>query len=115
MINVIEINAICDELGTQPPKVVQYANCTAIIIRNGDGEKVLIVADEGMSRESVKHKIAAAFKVKAENLPSPDKVAEIYKSDEVDDKPALEPKKPEPITPAKDIREHQEAKKPHNK
>ena len=101
MINVIEINKICDELGTAPPKVVEYANCSAIIIRNGDGLKVLIVADEGMSRESVKHRIAAAFKVKAENLASEDKVAKLAD--------------PDPVTPAKEIREHQEAKKPHNK
>ena len=76
MISIIDINAICDELGTNPPKVVEYANCSAIIIRNGDGVKVLIVAEEGMSRESVKHRIAAAFKVKAENLASDGKLAD---------------------------------------
>ena len=153
MINVIEINKICDELGTAPPKVVEYANCSAIIIRNGDGLKVLIVADEGMSRESVKHRIAAAFKIKAENLPSADKVAEVLAVGETKAIPAVlirkstedevamamiaagkldvyeassnetenfnatlqGAKKPEPVTPAKEIRAHQEAKKPHNK
>ena len=101
MISIIDINAICDELGTNPPKVVEYANCSAIIIRNGDGVKVLIVAEEGMSRESVKHRIAAAFKIKPENIASADKVAKLIE--------------PEPATPAKEIRAHQEAKKPHNK
>ena len=182
MINIIDINAICDELGTAPPKVVAYANCTAIIIRNGDGEKVLIVADEGMSRESVKHRIAAAFKVKAENLPSDAKIEGVLSVGETKAIPAVlirestaeelethakashkhetthmlpaAPKpdpvgaplsdedaahvvevlkrglyedgsvpaqetpaifKPDPVTPAKEIRAHQEAKKPHNK
>ena len=126
MINVIEINAICDELGTAPPKVVEYANCSAIIILNGDGVKVLIVAEEGMSRESVKHRIAAAFKVKAENLASDGKLASVFAeplsdedaarvNDAVEAKVAEAKAKPEPITPAKEIRAHQEAKKPHNK
>ena len=101
MISIIDINAICDELGTNPPKVVEYANCSAIIIRNGDGVKVLIVAEEGMSRESVKHRIAAAFKVKAENIASADKVAKLIE--------------PDPVTPAKEIRAQQEAKKHPNK
>ena len=101
MIGIIDINVICDELGTNPPKVVEYANCSAIIIRNGDGVKVLIVAEEGMSRESVKHRIASAFKIKPENIASQDKVAKLAE--------------PDPVTPAKDIRAHQEAKKPHNK
>ena len=126
MIGIIDINAICDELGTNPPKVVEYANCSAIIIRNGDGVKVLIVAEEGMSRESVKHRIAAAFKVKAENLASDGKLAAVFAeplsdedaarvNDAVEAKVAESKAKPEPITPAKEIRAHQEAKKPHNK
>ena len=126
MIGIIDINAICDELGTNPPKVVEYANCSAIIIRNGDGVKVLIVAEEGMSRESVKHRIAAAFKVKAENLASDGKVVSVFAeplsdedaarvNDAVEAKVAEAKAKPEPITPAKEIRAHQEAKKPHNK
>ena len=125
MIDVIEINMICDELGTSPPKVVEYANCHAVIIRNGDGLKVLIVADEGMSRDALKHKIAAAFKVKAENLPS-DGTMETFMGAEFSmplnakDAAALEAivvehqalaAKPDPVTPAKDIRAHQEAKK----
>ena len=126
MIGIIDINAICDELGTNPPKVVEYANCSAIIIRNGDGVKVLIVAEEGMSRESVKHRIAAAFKVKAENLASDGKLVAVFAeplsdedaarvNDAVEAKVAEAKAKPEPITPAKEIRAHQEAKKPHNK
>ena len=138
MIDIIEINKICDELGTAPPKVVEYANCNAIIILNGDGLKVLIVADEGMSRESVKHRIAAAFKVKAENLASEDKLAEAFKelvteahktrlqTFEGSTYQALpdpfaklethaKASKPDPVTPAKEIRAHQEGKKPHNK
>ena len=154
MISMIDINAICDELGTNPPKVVEYANCSAIIIRNGDGAKVLIVAEEGMSRESVKHRIAAAFKVKAENIASGDKLAEAFdalvkvgieadgghllvpQSVEITLKPDIETHakashthgtdylskgtltgslKLDPVTPAKEIRAQQEAKKPHNK
>ena len=130
MINVIEINAICDELGTNPPKVVEYANCSAIIILNGDGVKVLIVAEEGMSRESVKHRIAAAFKVKAENIASQDKVDEVTATSKPDIEThakashkhetayvgvstgSLVPNpKPDPVTPAKEIRAHQESKK----
>ena len=126
MIGIIDINAICDELGTNPPKVVEYANCSAIIIRNGDGVKVLIVAEEGMSRESVKHRIAAAFKVKAENLASDGKLAAVFAeplsdedaarvNDAVEAKIAEAKAKPDPVTPAKDIRAHQESKKLHNK
>ena len=132
MMNIIEINAICDELGTAPPKVVEYANCSAIIIRNGDGVKVLIVAEEVMSRESVKHRIASAFKVKAENLPSEGKLSEAFGAlvtAGLESEPGLisvpesmetvvsaaAKLKPEPVTPAKEIRAHQESKKPHNK
>lgn len=97
MIPDSEIAQLCTELGLQPPRIVPYANCTAVIIRNGDAEKVLIVIDESLSIDAVKHKIAAAFKVKAENLPSDAKLAKLAE--------------PDPVTPAKEIRAHQESKK----
>ena len=97
MIHDTEIATICAELGLTPPRVVAYANCTAVIIRNGDDKKVLIAIDDDLSLEAVKHKIAAAFKVKAENLPSAASLAKLAE--------------PDPVTPAKKIRAYQEAKK----
>ena len=112
MIHDIEIAAICAELGLAPPRVVAYANCTAIIIRNGDDKKVLVVIDDDMSINFLKFKIASAFKIKAENLPSDAKLAAVLAPDKKDPEPAeLVQPKLDPVTPAKKIRAYQEAKK----
>lgn len=63
-------NKTTDEIGAQPPKVVQYANCFAIIIRNGDGQRVLVTVQHDAKPEDVAHKIKAVFKIQAANLPS---------------------------------------------
>ncbi len=60
----------CEDAGARPPKIVHYANCTAVKFRNGDGQPVLITLDPGTSPEAAAHKIAQTFKVKAENQPS---------------------------------------------
>jgi len=64
------IHKACETVGARPPKIVHYANCTAVKIRNGDGLPVMITLDPGTSPEAAAHKIAQTFKVKAENQPS---------------------------------------------
>lgn len=92
---ILTITQICDEIGTPPPKVVEYANCIAIIFRNGDGLKTLVTIQSDEKPESIKAKIATAFKVKGANIADPDKVAAIL----------------ETVMPRKEIQKHQEAKK----
>lgn len=67
----------CDEAGARPPKVTQYANCIAIIFRNGDGHKVLVTVSHDARPEDVAHKIKTAFKVKAGNIPSEETLAKL--------------------------------------
>lgn len=64
------IHKACEAAGARPPKIRHYANCIAVRIRNGDGLPVLITLDTDVKPESAAHKIAQAFKVKAENQPS---------------------------------------------
>lgn len=68
------IHKACEAAGARPPKITHYANCIAVRIRNGDGRPVLITLDHGKwgdgAEAVISHKIAQAFKVKAENQPS---------------------------------------------
>lgn len=64
------IHTACDAAGARPPKIRHYANCIAVSFRNGDGLPVLVTLDLDVKPEAVAHKIAQAFKVKAENQPS---------------------------------------------
>ncbi len=68
----------CDEIGARPPKVVQYANCTAITFRNGDGYRVLVTASPDMTPGDIAHKIRAAFKVTAQNLASDEALSRAF-------------------------------------
>ena len=95
-VTAIEINAICNEIGTPPPKVAEYANCIAVSFRNGDGLKTLVTFDADAKPETIRHKIATAFKIKAGNAASDDKIAEVLA---------------DPVTPAAEIRKYQQSKK----
>lgn len=68
----------CEDAGARPPKIVHYANCTAVKFRNGDGQPVLITLDPGTSPEAAAHKISQTFKVKAENQPSEDAMRNLH-------------------------------------
>jgi hypothetical protein len=98
MITTTIIAQICDEIGTPPPKVVEYANCIAIIFRNGDGLKTLVTIRSDDSPDAIKTKIATAFKIKGSNAADSEKVAALLKAKD-------------PVTPRKEIQKHQEAKK----
>lgn len=82
-------------VGARPPKVTVYANCISVSFRNGDGQKVLVTFDHKAPADVIKQKIAAAYKIKAGNLASDDKIASILGD----------------TTPRKNIQEYQEAKK----
>lgn len=64
------IHEACDQAGARPPKITHYANCIAVAFRNGDNLRVLVTLDLDVKPEAAAHKIAQAFKVKAENQPS---------------------------------------------
>lgn len=64
------IHDACDTAGARPPKITHYANCIAVAFRNGDNLRVLVTLDLDVKPEAAAHKIAQAFKVKAENQPS---------------------------------------------
>lgn len=71
------IHSACDKAGARPPKITYYANCIAVRIRNGDGLKVLITLDLDAKPDAAAHKIAQAFKVKAENQPSQETLSKL--------------------------------------
>lgn len=98
MIDIIEINKICDDIGAPPPKVIEYANCIAVSFRNGDGLKTLVTFESDATAEVIRAKIATAFKIKPGMAASDEKIAAITTPDD-------------PVTPAADIRKHQEAEK----
>ncbi len=82
-------------VGARPPKVTVYANCVSVSFRNGEGQKVLVTFDHKAPADAIKHKIATAYKIKAENIASDDKVNAILGD----------------VKPRAEIQKYQEAKK----
>lgn len=72
------IHNACEAAGTRPPKIRHYANCIAVSFRNGDGLPVLVTLDLDGNPEAAAHKIAQAFKVKAENQPREETMVKLH-------------------------------------
>lgn len=71
------IHDACGAAGARPPKITHYANCIAVAFRNGDNLRVLVTLDLDVKPEAAAHKIAQAFKVKAENQPSEETLSKL--------------------------------------
>jgi hypothetical protein len=86
-----EIHNHCISLGAKPPKVVEYANGTLVVLRNGDGARVATIIDNTLRPEQIKERLAGLYKIKAGNQASQETLDKVF--------------------PRKSIQEHQEAKK----
>ena len=117
-----DIHTACDELKTPAPKVIEYANCITASFRNGDGLKILVMFPLDASADTIRHKIAGAFKIKAGNEATDETMAKVfspptppdspYGYDHTEDTPAVdEQPKPEKKITRKQVQDYQEAKK----
>ena len=77
------INAACNTLGAYPPKVVGYSNGVLVVLRNGDGQRVAKMIDNGTKPEDIHSVISGLYKIKAENQPTEATMARLLSPEEI--------------------------------